>query len=224
MTGNTENSSLCPSPEPRPSALASIRRMLTPRRNRVLCAAALGLFAATILLAYGASVRALALCLLGCVLLGTALTDLAERVIPNELIIAGVTAWTITLPFLAANPRAFGLEALILAATDSAALAATANGLAGGAGTILLLLVLSFALDALTGAPNLGGGDLKLFFVTGLFLGFAGNLLNAFAACLFALARRSASGGGTFPFAPAIAAATWLTLLFEPSILQMLLL
>lgn len=222
MARSSENPPLGPSTETRPSALASIRRMLAPRRNRVLCSIALGLFAVSILLAYGASVRALALCLLGCMLLSAALADLAERIIPNELIIAGVSAWMATLPFLAANPNAFGLEALILAATDSPTLAAVTNGLAGGAGTAFLLLALSLALDALTGAPNLGGGDLKLFFVTGLFLGFAGNLLNLFAACLFALVLRPASSDGTFPFAPAIAAATWFTLLFGPSILQAL--
>lgn len=228
MDYNTGNSPLRSSTEPRPngksrpSTLASVRRMLAPRRNRVLCIATLILFTASILLAYGASAHALALCLMGCMLLGAALTDLAERVIPNELIIAGIAAWAVTLPFLTANPHASGLEALILAATNSPALAALANGLTGGAGTVLLLLALSLALDALTGAPNLGGGDLKLFFVTGLFLGFAVNLLNMLVACLFALVRRPASGDGTFPFAPAIAAATWFTLLFGPSILQAL--
>lgn len=201
--------------------------LVTPRR-KATCAATLALYLASIVLAYGLSVRALGLCALVLVLLAAALTDLAERIIPNELIAAGIAAWAATLPFLSANPRAFGMETLVQTSTGSPALAALASGLAGGLGTAGLLLLLALLLDALTGRRNLGGGDVKLLFLTGLYLGFAGNLLAVFAACLlsatFTTARSLRREPGTpasrsFPFGPFIAAGAWFALVFGQGIL-----
>ena len=79
----------------------------------------------------------------------------------------------------------------------------------------------------------MGGGDIKLLFMTGLYLGWKGNILCLFAACIigiiFGLTLNKQAGleteteaadadeeitAGAFPWGPSIAIAAWLVLLF----------
>ncbi len=93
------------------------------------------------------------------------------------------------------------------------------DGMAGGILVAGGLLFLSQAMDRLLGKESLGGGDIKLFFVTGLYLGAAVNLLNLMLSCilgiLLGLLRRTLlhASGDAIPFAPAIAVATGICLL-----------
>ena len=71
----------------------------------------------------------------------------------------------------------------------------------------------------------MGGGDLKLLFLTGLYLGWLENLLCLLLACLIgiitALAaqkRRRQDAPRLIPWGPSIAAAAILTLLFGDAI------
>ena len=69
------------------------------------------------------------------------------------------------------------------------------------------------------GRESLGGGDIKLFFVIGLYLGPAGTLFTLILACaaglLYAKLRSGNGGEGkAFPFGPWIAGAAALVLLF----------
>ena len=77
------------------------------------------------------------------------------------------------------------------------------------------------ALDRLLGRDSLGGGDIKLFAVVGLYLGFVGTLFAVVIACVVGLALHALSGrrvgGREFPFGPSIALAAALMLLYgEP--------
>ena len=78
----------------------------------------------------------------------------------------------------------------------------------------------------------MGGGDLKLFAVAALYVGWQQSILLVFLACLFGLAFAAArgllsqpadmtgrpSGIETFPFGPSIAVACVVTLLCGPSV------
>ncbi len=57
------------------------------------------------------------------------------------------------------------------------------DGLAGALVVPGVALALSFAVDAATGRPSLGGGDVKLLFVVGLFLGGVASAFNLMVAC-----------------------------------------
>ncbi len=78
------------------------------------------------------------------------------------------------------------------------------------------MLLISIAMDAALKKETLGGGDVKLIAMLGLYTGLWGGLLMIIVACIaglaFAFARRS--GKGQFPFGPAIVAAAVFTLLF----------
>ncbi len=153
--------------------------------------------------------------------------DLRERRIPNKLVAAMAVLWLAVRVLLAVMAAAccaagFGSGAQI----GDAALVASATmmrmipfGLTLGDGLVGALvlgggsLAVSIAFERLAQRPSMGGGDIKLLAVVGLFLGWERGLWCLFAACLVVLVMQMASrlregGKGiasqTFPFAPAI--------------------
>ncbi len=157
------------------------------------------LSAVTCLLRFGVSVEAARnLAFLAC-LLCLSLVDLDAMLIPDGCLVCAALAWAVSAPFL-------GL-------TWGDALRAVAAGLVyGGA-----LLGLSLVMDKLMGRETLGGGDVKLLAVAGLYLGFVGTLFTLLLACVlglaFALALKKRAGQA-FPFGPALSAAAAGMLLF----------
>lgn len=153
--------------------------------------------------------------------------DLRERRIPNKLVAAMAVLWLAVRVLLAAMAAAccaagFGVDAQI---GDAALVASAAMmrmipfGLTLGDGLVGALvlgggsLAASIAFECLAQRPSMGGGDVKLLAVVGLFLGWERGLWCLFAACLVVLVMQMASrlregGKGiasqTFPFAPAI--------------------
>ena len=153
--------------------------------------------------------------------------DLRERRIPNKLVIAMVALWLAVRVLLAVmvgacSAGAFGVDAQMGNAASAASVAAMRvspfgltliDGLAGalvlGGGS----LAVSLAFEHFAQRPSMGGGDIKLLAVVGLFLGWERGLWCLFAACLVVLAMQVVSrfreggkriGSQTFPFAPAI--------------------
>lgn len=153
--------------------------------------------------------------------------DLRERRIPNKLVAAMAALWLALRVLLAAMAVAccaagFGSGAQI---GDAALVASAAMmrmipfGLTLGDGLVGALvlgggsLAVSIAFERLAQRPSMGGGDIKLLAVVGLFLGWERGLWCLFAACLVVLVMQMAScfreggkgiGFQTFPFAPAI--------------------
>lgn len=153
--------------------------------------------------------------------------DLRERRIPNKLVAAMAVLWLAVRVLLAAMAAAccaagFGSGAQI----GDAALVASVTmmkmipfGLTLGDGLVGALvlgggsLAVSIAFERLAQRPSMGGGDVKLLAVVGLFLGWERGLWCLFAACLIVLVvqvisrvREGGKGIGSqmFPFAPAI--------------------
>lgn len=153
--------------------------------------------------------------------------DLRERRIPNKLVAAMAALWLAVRVLLAVmvaacSAGAFGVDAQMGNAASAASVAAMRvspfgltliDGLAGalvlGGGS----LAVSLAFEHFAQRPSMGGGDIKLLAVVGLFLGWERGLWCLFAACLVVLAMQVVSrfregkkgiGSQTFPFAPAI--------------------
>lgn len=128
------------------------------------------------------------------------LTDLQDFLIPDGCLILPALAWLATLPLI----RRPGALWNVLAA------------LIYGAATFLLSLVM----DRILKKDSLGGGDIKLFALMGLYLGAVGSLFALPLSCaiglLFALGAK-VGRGQPFPFGPAISAASAVMLLYgEP--------
>lgn len=127
------------------------------------------------------------------------LTDWDAYLVPDGCLLVAALAWAATAPFLGESWAWAGKHLL----------AAVVFG--GG------LLALSLVMDRILKRDTLGGGDVKLFALTGLYLGLLGGLFALIFSCVLGLAcarllRRGA--GEPFPFAPSIAAATAGMLLF----------
>ncbi len=138
-----------------------------------------------------------------CCLFLLTLTDMEDMTIPDGCHIAAVVAWLAALPFL------FTGWGDVLRSVLSAVI------FGGG------LLGISLVMDKVLGRDSLGGGDIKLFAVVGLYLGIVGTLFSLLAACVLGLLMNAAmkrrDGERAFPFGPAIALSAALMLLYgEP--------
>ena len=153
--------------------------------------------------------------------------DLRERRIPNKLVVAMVVLWLVARVLLAVMAVACSVGAFgsgvqagdAVSAVSVATMRVSPFGLTLGDGLVGALvlgggsLAVSIAFEYFTQRPSMGGGDIKLLAVVGLFLGWERGLWCLFAACLVVLVmqvvlrvREGGKGIGsqTFPFAPAI--------------------
>ena len=97
-------------------------------------------------------------------------------------------------------------------------------------GVVLFIVTLFFvpdpgkrALDGLIGGVTVGGGDIKLLFLTGLFLGWQKNLLCLLLACVVGILWglvRAKRGQQGLPWGPGIALAAWCAALFGQNLID----
>lgn len=137
-----------------------------------------------------------------CCMFCLSLVDLEVYIIPDGCLLIPFLAWLAALPFSGYGWREIGLHLL--------------SGIViGGA-----ILALSLMMDRILLRDSMGGGDIKLFALVGLYLGFAASLFAVILACvfglLFALVRRLIPGErkAQIPFGPSIAASSAVILLY----------
>lgn len=186
-----------------------------------------------LVLCFGIGIQALAYAALACILCGITLVDYDTRTIPNGFIVAGVVVWLVTVWFMYVPVGRFAQGTLFVETFGYGFLAVLVDGLLAAFAIGGGMLALSVLFDKLTGKRSLGGGDVKLFFMVSLFLGVAMGLFNLLLACVFgllfifvgnalfgsskpesdALTQKESLKTKHFPFGPAIAAATMVSLL-----------
>lgn len=170
-----------------------------------------GAGAVCILFRYGLTLKTPFYLVFSLILLGVALTDLESYEIPDRFHVSAILWWC--------------AGALI---SEKSLAAYFGSGLLGGGAIAGGMLAVSLIFDRLLGRESLGGGDVKLFFVTGLYLGLAVNLLNLIVSCILALglafvladSRKKRDDPAAIPFGPAIAAGTWLCLLAGDAVIK----
>lgn len=175
-------------------------------RRHVLAEAVSALVFVTLLLHYDISLQALeGWCVAG-ILLVCSFADLEGYIIPDRFIAVGVVLFITTL-FFDPQPLRRALDGAI-------------GGLAVAGGVLLLVL----GMEKLLGREAMGGGDIKLLFLTGLFLGWKRNLLCLVAACVigivWGLLQKKRGGGEAIPWGPSIALGAWLTALCGQQIID----
>ena len=172
----------------------------------VVCAVAF----VAIVAVYGLSLETVELLAFAGILLFLSLTDLDERIIPNGCIIA---ALAVRFVYLAA---AFAMGTLTVDAL--------VYYLASAFGIGIALLVVVIVADKVFGRESMGGGDLKLYFVAGLYFGWQQCLFLVILSCVIGIVAAvvtSKAGpdgeggimGHAIPFGPSIAAACVVTML-----------
>lgn len=156
------------------------------------------------LLRFDLTVEGLRYYLFFCVLFLLTLTDLEDSIIPDGCHIAAVIIWVATEPFLFTGWRDVLFHVLAMV-------------IYGGG-----LLLVSLIMDKVLGRDSMGGGDIKLFAVVGLYLGIIGTLFALVLACVVGLLLHRITQRGKedeeetkeFPFGPWIALATTFVILY----------
>ena len=176
---------------------------ISPRApfTELLCAAGF----VGVLLGYGISLETVQFLILTVMLLVIALVDYDTGIIPDRLLLVIFIDWLVFLPFL----------------KDGNFLQNAGYGLLGGLTAAVPLLLLSLIMDRLLKRDSMGGGDIKLFFVTGLFFSWQAVLFLLILSCILGIVFALVTGKTTgdednpkaFPFGPAIAAGVYISLL-----------
>lgn len=143
-----------------------------------------------------------------CCLFCLALVDMECYIIPDGCLIFAVIVWAAAIPFAFSEYGGwFGILRSLLAAV-----------VYGGG-----MLGISLLMDWLMKKESLGGGDIKLFAVMGLYLGLTASMFALLLACILGLAfagirRKSGNeSGAQIPFGPAIAVASgWMLMYGSP--------
>lgn len=169
---------------------------IPPRCLAVECLT--GLVYLTTVWSLGLTLQSVEALILESLLVWLALVDLDTMELPNGPMLAGAVSW---LCFLVSYPDPvhrlwWGLLGALC--------------IGGG------VLCVSLIADKALGRESMGGGDIKLLALLGLYLGPDGGLLLLIIACLAGLGSAlllKAGRGREFPFGPAIALAAWPCLL-----------
>lgn len=150
----------------------------------------------TAVLRFGVSVLLVRNLIYGCCLFTLSLVDWEIYEIPDRFHLISIAAFVLYLP-LAEKP----VFRLIW-------------GFGGGIAVAAGMLMISLVMDKILKKESLGGGDIKLVFVSGLYLGSLGNLFMLILACILGLMMVAIRKNSRIPFGPALSLAIWIFLLF----------
>ena len=152
---------------------------------------------------YDISVKLVPMLLFICILYLVSVTDICAQIIPDGyLIFAIVVRFAYYLFF-----EEFQWQSLLMLLVDGFAVSVP-----------LLLLVL--LMEKLWQKEAMGGGDIKLLFVTGMYIGWAENILAIFFACIIGIIvgliqqkKAETQESVYFPYGPSIALGAFLSML-----------
>ena len=144
-----------------------------------------------------------------CILYMITLTDLQERIIPNRCVIAAIL-----------------VRILYFFVTGEGNFKAFLWLLAKGLLVSVPVLLLTLLVEAVLNKEALGGGDIKLLFVLGMYLGLGNSLFMLLVACILGIIgaaitmkQEEAEGSIAIPFGPYLAAGSVAALLFGNSVI-----
>lgn len=140
-----------------------------------------------------------------CCLFTLSLVDFESQIIPNGTLLFAAVAWAAAEPFLFESWEKTVAHVL--------------SGVVIGGG----LLLISMVMDKVLQRESLGGGDVKLFAVVGLYLGLLPSLFTLILSCILGLAvnlPRQRGNSEPFPFGPWIAIATAVMLFFGEKLVR----
>lgn len=161
-----------------------------------------GMVFLSLFIRFGFSLKLAEMILMTMVLLLVSFTDLEGFIIPDWCILIGIL---IRLVFVFLGEDVFQT---------------LGRSLIGGVSIALPVLLVVFMMERITGKEMMGGGDLKLLFMVGLYFSPAINLFSFLCACLMGIVlgllydKISKREDKHFPFGPAIGAGVWFGVLF----------
>ena len=152
-----------------------------------------------------------------CILYLVTITDLCDQIIPDGAILVAIVVKVIH----SCVGWYYGWFGNIAYMEKPALVKVLLGLLLDGLSVSLPLLLLTLLMEKLWKKEAMGGGDIKLIFVTGLYLGWKNNLLMMLVACIVGIivGLIQTKDESYFPFGPSIAIAAVFCLLFGDSII-----
>ena len=144
----------------------------------------------------GLTVLALRNIIFVCCLFCLSLVDIEIREIPDGTLVISFLAWLASAYFVYASVREFIMHA--------------ASGVVFGA----VFLAISLIMDSILKKESLGGGDIKLFAVVGLYIGFLPSLFCVMIACITGLFAAVVLKSKSISFGPFIAVGAYFMILW----------
>lgn len=141
-----------------------------------------------------------------CVLLGISIVDMKTYTIPDGMIVTGIIIWLLGVIYTALIHGNWKLMVI--------------DGLAGGVLIAGSLLILSLIMDHILGKESLGGGDIKLLFMTSLYTGALEGLFCLMLACITGLVFVVLLKRNKIPFGPSVSIAACITLFIGTYVVQ----
>lgn len=160
-------------------------------KEGVFAAAFLGILSVLFFRRFGLSPEYIKVLGFSCILVAEGLTDFETYEIPDAFHMAAMGWWML---FHLLQRESF-FSGLIQGFFDGLWIAGS-------------LFLLSLIGDKITQKETMGGGDIKLFFVTGMYLGWEVNLLNLIISCVIGILFGLLTGKSKIPFGPAIGIST----------------
>lgn len=155
-------------------------------------------------LRWGISVDTLRWMAMSVILIGLSLVDMDSMEIPNGFVLASMAVFILTFPFVHEYWRSQLISAIV-----------------GSFGIAIGLLIISIIFDKVTGKEGLGGGDIKLFFIVGMYLGLMQGIFCLILSCIIGLIVSAVMKKGKreeFAFGPSISAAFFISAIFAQQI------
>lgn len=155
----------------------------------------------SLLLKYDISLQTLEAWAVASAIMACAFADLEGYIIPDRFTAVGIVLF-IGPVLSAASPAKRLLDGLI-----------------GGFAVAGAVMLIALWMEKRKGREALGGGDIKLLFLTGLYFGWKENLFCLVLACIIGIiagliGQKGREGQPMIPWGPSIALAAWITALF----------
>ncbi len=191
------------------------REKISPRYMLSELVCGLGFLA--VFLRFGLSLRTIQIVVLFCILFALSLVDFEIYEIPDRFILAGIIWWFASAWMMERRVNLMGMTISVLEIGEKLSpgewgfnlLSGLIGGFAIGGG----MLILSLLFDHLLGKESMGGGDIKLFFMTSLYLGLLQGLFCLILSCIVGLLIAAVMRQKKVPFGPAISIACFISLL-----------
>lgn len=165
-----------------------------------------------VVLKFGVSLNSLMFMVLAIILLGVALVDLETGIIPDGFILIGIINFILFTCF-----------------KGGTIISTLVNGVLSGIAIAVPILFLALVMDRVLKKESMGGGDIKLFFMVGLYFSIQSNVLLVLLSCIFGIiftyVFQSVRVGDeenpmAFPFGPSIALAAVVSVFVAEKIVQ----
>lgn len=136
------------------------------------------------------------------ILYGLSLCDIDTYTIPDGFIIFGIIWW---LLFTIINGQS--IKTILISILTALIIP-------------ICVLIISLIMDKVLKKESMGGGDIKLFFLVSLYLGLFSSILNLMFSCIIGLLVVFILKKDKIPFGPSISLATYISLLYGPTIVN----